>query len=223
MAEVSLDGPRLLLAITPEDAARHKDVAERWIAGLSEGLAQSSEVLDRNRAQVILQLRDKRAEDRQLGTLLDRLRRDFPAFRVLLNGAAERARRLGFDGHHRPAAARSVRRETDETPEHLVGQSSHSLDEARRAVALGVDYVIFGPVFDTPSKRGFGPPQGLRRLRRVCESLPVPIVAVGGIDGDTACDALRCGAAGVAAIRAAGDSAQVGRMLEALARFASEP
>jgi thiamine-phosphate pyrophosphorylase len=83
----------------------------------------------------------------------------------------------------------------------LMGVSCHSVDTAVDAARDGADYVFFGPVFTTPSKTSFGPPQGLERLARVCHSVPIPVLAIGGITRENASACLAAGAAGIAAIR----------------------
>jgi thiamine-phosphate pyrophosphorylase len=83
----------------------------------------------------------------------------------------------------------------------LIGRSCHSLDEARQAERDGADYIFFGPVFATPSKAQYGPPQGVERLAEVCCSLRIPVLAIGGISLENAAECFRAGAAGIAAIR----------------------
>jgi len=83
----------------------------------------------------------------------------------------------------------------------LVGVSCHSLEKVLEADSAGASYVFFGPVFDTPSKRSYGPPQGVRKLAEVCRAVEIPVLAIGGVDGRNAVECLRAGAAGVAAIR----------------------
>jgi thiamine-phosphate pyrophosphorylase len=83
----------------------------------------------------------------------------------------------------------------------LIGVSCHSLEEAREAENAGASYLIFGPVFDTPSKRGMGAPQGVGHLAEICGSVALPVVAIGGVDEQNAGQCMRAGAAGVAAIR----------------------
>ncbi len=83
----------------------------------------------------------------------------------------------------------------------LVGVSCHSLDEARFAAKNGAHYIFFGPVFATPSKMRFGPPQGLTVLRQICRAVPVPVIAVGGVTAQNAGACLDAGCAGIAAIR----------------------
>lgn len=62
----------------------------------------------------------------------------------------------------------------------LKGRSTHSLEQLHAAVAEGVDYVGFGPVFPTQTKDA-GPTRGLDRLRAIVAASPVPVVAIGGI------------------------------------------
>lgn len=63
----------------------------------------------------------------------------------------------------------------------IVGVSAATLDEALGAEADGADYVGFGPVFPTDTKRDAGPVSGLDTLRQVVGALSVPVVAIGGI------------------------------------------
>jgi thiamine-phosphate pyrophosphorylase len=83
----------------------------------------------------------------------------------------------------------------------LLGASCHSLGEAQVAERDGAHYIIFGPVFSTPSKMQFGTPQGLARLEEVCRAVRIPVLAIGSITLGNARDCLRAGAAGIAAIR----------------------
>jgi thiamine-phosphate pyrophosphorylase len=64
-----------------------------------------------------------------------------------------------------------------------------------------VSYIFFGPIFDTPSKRGMGEPQGLARLAEICRSVKIPVLAIGGVSVENAAECISAGAAGIAAIR----------------------
>jgi thiamine-phosphate pyrophosphorylase len=83
----------------------------------------------------------------------------------------------------------------------LVGVSCHSPESAKSAATSGADYLFFGPIFATPSKAAFGEPQGVARLAEICESLTIPVLAIGGLTLENASACLRAGAAGIAAIR----------------------
>jgi thiamine-phosphate pyrophosphorylase len=83
----------------------------------------------------------------------------------------------------------------------LVGISCHSLGAALGAARGGADYIYFSPIFFTPSKANYGPPQGVDRLARVCAAVDIPVIAIGGITQQNALECFAAGASGVAAIR----------------------
>lgn len=85
--------------------------------------------------------------------------------------------------------------------EFFVGVSCHSMGAAVGAARAGADYIYFSPIFQTPSKANYGPPQGLDRLAAVCRVVTIPVIAIGGISAENAVRCLEAGAAGVAAIR----------------------
>jgi thiamine-phosphate pyrophosphorylase len=85
-------------------------------------------------------------------------------------------------------------------PTMLVGVSTHTLEEAAAAQKGGADFVVFGPVFETASKRDYGEPVGVDALRQVVSHLTIPVLALGGIQRSNFHLALDAGAAGVAGI-----------------------
>lgn len=85
--------------------------------------------------------------------------------------------------------------------EFLIGVSCHSLGAALGAARGGADYIYFSPIYRTPSKANYGPPQGVERLARICSAVDIPVLAIGGITPANAPDCLSAGAAGIAAIR----------------------
>ncbi len=102
----------------------------------------------------------------------------------------------------------------------LVGVSCHGEEDVRRALAGGADFATFGPIFDTPSKRSYGPPVGLAALRAAAQ-IGLPLIALGGVDVAKVPAALSAGAHGVAAIRAwltAADPGEAVAELVAVAR-----
>jgi thiamine-phosphate pyrophosphorylase len=101
-------------------------------------------------------------------------------------------------------------------PDFLVGVSCHSVEETRAAETAGAHYVFFGPVFDTPSKRLFGPPQGLERLEAACRSVQLKVIAVGGVNELNAADCMKAGASGIAAIRLFQDTRQANALASTL-------
>jgi thiamine-phosphate pyrophosphorylase len=98
----------------------------------------------------------------------------------------------------------------------LVGVSCHSLEAAKAAAGGGASYLFFGPVFATPSKAAFGPPQGVERLAEACRAVAIPVLAIGGITPENATDCFAAGATGIAAIRLFQDSAEPAATIAAL-------
>ncbi len=123
---------------------------------------------------------------------------------VMVNGRLDVALAAGAAGVHLPARGVPLGRVRQAVGEALtVGVSTHSPEEVRSAVAGGADYIVFGPVFATPSKAGMGEPQGLTGLEQAVEAAgSVPLLAVGGVTPETAGACREAGAWGVAVIRA---------------------
>jgi thiamine-phosphate pyrophosphorylase len=97
----------------------------------------------------------------------------------------------------------------------LIGRSTHSLAQAQLAVHEGADYIAVGPVYATPTKEG-RPPVGTALVSRVAGVVDRPLVAVGGIDLETAPAVIDAGAPAIAVVRAvydASDPAEAARRL----------
>jgi thiamine-phosphate pyrophosphorylase len=127
--------------------------------------------------------------------------------RVVINDRLDVALAAGAAGVHLGGASVPARevvrwcRAGNAPPEFLIGVSCHSVEEVREAEAAGASYVFFGPVFETPSKKSFGPPQGVAKLAEACRAVRIPAIAIGGVNEGNATACLRAGAAGIAAIR----------------------
>ncbi len=152
-----------------------------------------------------VQLREKDLPAGELYRLAEELRRLTARHgaRLLVNDRLDVALAVGADGVHLPGAGlppEAARRILG--PAGLVAVSTHRLDEARAAARGGADFVVFGPVYETPSKRPYGPPQGLEALAEVARGVPIPVFAIGGISADRVAEVRRAGAEGVAVIRA---------------------
>ena len=163
-----------------------------------------------------IQIREKNLPGRQLVELTRAAVRETREAqpgraRILVNDRLDVALAAGADGVHLGGSSMPVaevtawlRRERARlgiAADLLIGRSCHSIEEARQAEHDGASYVIFGPVFATPSKAQYGPPQGVKRLADVCRALRIPVLAIGGVTIENAPECLRAGAAGIAAIR----------------------
>jgi thiamine-phosphate pyrophosphorylase len=123
--------------------------------------------------------------------------------RLLINDRADVALAVGADGVQRAGTSLPVSAlRAISPPGFLIGASVHDIDEARAAAAEGADFLLFGPVYDTPSKRQYGPPQGLAALENVSAAVNTPVLGVGGVTPERVGEVTRAGAAGVAVIGA---------------------
>ena len=84
----------------------------------------------------------------------------------------------------------------------LIGVSTHSMREAEEAERSGADFLLFGPIYFTPSKADYGNPQGLAPLKEVVEKISIPVYAIGGIKVGNIGDVKEAGVRGVALISA---------------------
>ncbi|HTK92435.1 MAG TPA: thiamine phosphate synthase [Verrucomicrobiae bacterium] len=122
--------------------------------------------------------------------------------RLIVNDRADVALAAEADGVQRTHESLPVAALRVVSGRLLVGASVHSLADARGAADEGADFLVFGPVYDTPSKRAYGPPQGLEALRRVAGEIARPVLAIGGITPARVPEVLAAGAAGVGVISA---------------------
>jgi thiamine-phosphate pyrophosphorylase len=109
---------------------------------------------------------------------------------------------LDVDGFHFPEGLTFPHELRARFPKLLVGMSTHSPAAAVAAAAEGASLITFGPVFETPSKKIYGEPQGLDALAKVASSVSVPVFAIGGVTPENTADCIAAGAHGVAAVGA---------------------
>jgi thiamine-phosphate pyrophosphorylase len=86
-------------------------------------------------------------------------------------------------------------------PHLAIAVSTHARAEVEAAARAGARFAVFGPVWDTPSKRAHGAPVGLDALRDA-STVSLPLLALGGVTPENAASCAAAGAAGVACIRA---------------------
>jgi len=121
--------------------------------------------------------------------------------RVIVNDRLDVALAAGAHGVHLRSDSMPASRVRSIAPTpFLIGRSVHDVDEARRVTDDGgLDYLVFGPVFETASKPG-RPPAGLEALQAVVAATVLPVLAVGGVTADRVTAITSTGSAGFAAI-----------------------
>lgn len=166
------------------------DQAERLIAGGAK----------------LIQLREKHASPQEFYYAASEAIKIAKIYKVpiIINDRVDIALALEADGVHLgqddmpPAMARAMLGESA-----VIGFSTHSLEQARAALKLPVDYIAFGPIFETKTKDGAEAVVGLNGLREIRDAIDdFPLVAIGGINGDNLSSVFGAGADSVAIIGA---------------------
>lgn len=172
----------------------------------------------------LIQLRERDLSARALLTLTESAlaRTQGRPTRLLVNDRLDIALAAAADGVHLPARGLPVEEVRRRFPDLLLGASCHNLEEARRAEEGGADFLVFGPVFETASKRAYGPPVGVERLAEAAGAVRIPVLALGGISLENAAQCLGAGAAGLAAITLFQSSADLGETVRRLRALASK-
>ena len=150
-----------------------------------------------------VQLREKDLSGRELFRLAERMRKLTEGYgaRLLINDRADVAMGVGADGVHLGVLSippREARRFLG--PQAVIGCSAHNAEELREAEMGGADFVTFGPVYPTPSKRPFGPPVGIPALASACRTAGIPVFALGGVGPENLEEVMRAGSFGIALI-----------------------
>ena len=179
-----------LYLITDRNQVKNQDLMPALEAALQGGVRA-------------MQLREKDLSDRQvyeLGCRLRALTRRYGA-KLFINDRADIAVAVEADGVHLTQTgysakeARSIIGDTG-----IIGVSTHSLKEAEIAENARADFITLGPVFETPSKMGYGPPLGITALRETALKVRIPVFAIGGMKKENVSSVLEGGAQGIALI-----------------------
>ena len=176
-------------------------ITDQHISGLSHA---EQVVLLSNCGATLIQLREKIDPPLKFFEQAEsavRVARDLGA-KIIINDLVDIALAVKADGVHLgqedlpPDAARRIL-----GSEAIIGFSTHTLNQARLAAQMPVDYVAIGPIFSTTTKRSANAPLGLDGLGRVREALgAMPLVAIGGITSENIGAVIKAGADVVAVI-----------------------
>ena len=145
----------------------------------------------------MIQIREKDLPARELFELACTVR-DIAAgteTRILVNDRLDIALAADIDGVHLPSNGLLPERVRPFVK--VLGVSTHTLQESIDAERARADFIVFGPVFDTPGKTAVG----LDPLREVTSRVKIPVLAIGGITAANSQQVLDAGAAGIAGIR----------------------
>ena len=158
----------------------------------------------------LVQIRERDLDARALAALVARCVRavEGTSTRIVVNDRADVALAAGAHGVHLRADSITASAARVLVGEHaVVGRSIHSASEAATVAREGgVDYLLFGTLYDTPSKRAGHARATIDELRAACRAARaglkagVPVLAIGGMTVERAAEVARAGAAGIAGI-----------------------
>lgn len=150
----------------------------------------------------LIQYRNKVGTTREMMTHARELRRALSdGVTLIMNDRADVCIAAEFNGVHvgqddlSPEGVRTVIGGS-----RILGVSSHTLEQLKEADAGPADYVAFGPVFTTSSKRPHDPVVGIEGIRAARAATKKPLVAIGGITRANARSVIDAGADSVAVI-----------------------
>lgn len=150
----------------------------------------------RGRLGIILREKDlDEAEYKRLASEVMRICRKY-GVKFIPHSFTDIACELGCDSVHLPLSILRAAPRERLSAFSCIGASCHSAEEAAEAEKLGCTYITAGHIFDTDCKSGI-PGRGTEFLREVCESVAVPVYAIGGISPNNAAEVRSCGVSGV--------------------------
>jgi thiamine-phosphate pyrophosphorylase len=164
-----------------------------------------------------VQLRERDLPVRDLLVLATEFQHEMSGAKLFINDRVDVALALDTPGVHlregslpTPAVRHLLH------PRQLLGRSVHSLDGVASAERDGADFVVLGPIYDTPSKQAYGPPLGLGVLEQAARTTRIPIFAIGGITAVRAREVRGAGGFGVAVLSSILSATNVEKATEAL-------
>ena len=158
-------------------------------------LAQIEKIADAAPAGIILREKDLLEEDyKRLAVPVIKICKE-NGVRCILHSFVNTAIELHVKTIHLPLYILRALSEKEKAKFLTIGASCHSKEEAREAAALGCNYITAGHIFTTECKKGI-PPRGLDFLHEICESVTIPVYAIGGIDSTNAESVRKAGASG---------------------------
>lgn len=180
-----------LYAITDRECLKGKDIKLQVELAIQGGAT-------------IIQLREKNISTEELAKIASELvlvchRHDV---KLIVNDDWKAAKLSGADGVHvglEDTSVAEIRANTDKS--FIIGATAKTVEQARKAESEGADYIGVGAVFPSPTKKNavrITPDD----LRKICHSVKIPAVAIGGITKDNMWELRGCGNRGIAVVSA---------------------
>ncbi|ANC78918.1 thiamine phosphate synthase [Fictibacillus phosphorivorans] len=146
----------------------------------------------------MLHVREKTKSAKEVSHLIEHLQKaGVPSSKIIVNDRVDVALCLGVNGVQLAHHSLNVSQVRRALPEMIIGCSVHSFSEAQNAEHHGADFIIYGHIFKTASKRD-AEPRGVDQLQRVVDQTTIPVIAIGGITPENVRNVIETGATGIA-------------------------
>ncbi|WP_282195172.1 thiamine phosphate synthase [Thomasclavelia cocleata] len=152
----------------------------------------------------IIQLREKNLSNEEFISIAKDVKKVCQKYHIplIINDNLEVALAINSDGIHigqNDIPASIVRKQIG--PDKILGVSVHNLKEAFQAKIDGADYVGVGAIFSTETKND-ATNVTLDSLKKICDNIDLPVVAIGGINLDNISKLKDINIAGIAVVSA---------------------
>jgi thiamine-phosphate pyrophosphorylase len=185
----------------PFDPRLHAILDEKYIASMNRAHVAHCVKILKGHGATMIQLRMEKATDAKFLSCAKFIRKLLLGSQLafIINNRCDIAMAAGADGVHvghddiPVAAVRAIA-----GPRFIIGASARTVAEARRAERAGADYLGVGALFPTRTKPE-ARPCSIKMLRRICRSVTIPVIGIGGINNKNYRAVLKAGADGIAA------------------------
>ncbi len=151
----------------------------------------------------MLQLRQKHLSDKELLNICENILNitDNTNTNLVIDDRVDLALVSGCDGVHVGQDDMPYKMAREILPDKIIGLSTHSLKQVEKAMELKPDYIGFGPIYKTPTKKIPDPEVGTELLKKALKVCHIPLVAIGGIDNENINEVLNAGARNICMVR----------------------
>lgn len=150
-----------------------------------------------------IQIREKDLSDKELLLVAEKAKQYLKGknVKLFINNRADIATLSRCDGVHLSSDSLPIAQIRKKFHNLLIIKSCHSLKDVKKAEKEGADAVVVSPIFETPSKKGFVNPLGIKTLKKIVNSSKISVVALGGIDKENISEIASCNVYGISGIR----------------------
>lgn len=152
----------------------------------------------------IIQLREKNEDFKEQLSLALELKKVCEKYNVplIINDSVELALKSGADGVHLGQDDGDIQKARKILGDNaIIGATAHNVNEAANACSSGADYLGCGAVFGSSTKSNTVP-LSLEELKKICETVSIPVAAIGGINKDNILNLRGTGISGAAVVSA---------------------